>query len=149
VILALGLLLPALGAEPLPPLPERPSPIPPVEGECAEAIGLDVGEPVPAVLVSGGKVACGAVAVPLSAVADGLQHEAWSDALEARYRLDTVYLQGQVRIAEAERDWYAARLEEAQQVKFWDQPWVQRTVGGASVLVVVGATAWGLDQLSE
>lgn len=142
------LLLPAVfAAEPLSELPQRPALSAPVAGECGAAIGLDIGEPVPEELVVDERVTCAAVALPISKAADALALVAWGDALEARYRLDTVYLQGQVRITEAERDWYAARLAEAQRVKFWERPWAQRTIGGISVLAVCGVTAWGLAQI--
>lgn len=139
------LVLATQAGEPLEPLPPRPAPSTPLAGECSRAIGLDLGQPVPEALVSAGKVACAAVAVPLSDAADHLALRSWSDAVEARYRLDVVYLEGQVRIAEAERDWYKARREE--ESALWERPWVQRCVGGTSVLLVVGITAWGLGQV--
>jgi hypothetical protein len=117
------------------------------EGECDDAVGLDVGEPVPTELVSNGIVVCGAVALPVSTAADVLALESWADALDDRYKLDVLFLQGQIAVTAAERDWYADRLKETSHTKFWAQPWVQRMVGGASVLAVVGVAAWGLGEI--
>lgn len=136
----------ALAAEPLAPLPDRPPPAEPVTGECTRAMGLDVGEPLPGSLVVDGEAACAAVAVPVSRLADLMASEAWSTAIEDRYHLDVLYLQGQVKVIEAERDWYQKRLEEETEVAVWERPWFQRCVGGTTVMLIAGATIWAIDR---
>jgi len=122
--------------------PERPAPPPPIDGECAETVGITAGRSLPADLVDGGgNAACGAVAVPLSAYADLLKTEAWGEAIAARYVLDVAHL-------EFERDWYREELMTSREPQpFWSRPAVTMGAGVVAGVSVVLSAAYALQAL--
>jgi hypothetical protein len=113
----------------IPPLPARPEPQEAIEGECEGEVPLNAGEPLPGALMApDGAIGCHAVAVPVSDVLDLVAIEAWSEALEDRYRVDT----GQLSF---ERNWYKVEAERlSQPVPFFQQPGTQVVIG-----IVVGS----------
>ena len=128
----------ALAGDPLirPVVPE------PVAGECARSVPLRAGEPVPAALLgSDGLVKCSAVAEPVSRVAYLLAVERHRDGLEALHSLD-------LRLLEAERDWYRDAYVKAGAPEAWYlRPSVQRWGGRFEALAcvaVVGAVLAGV-----
>ena len=125
----------AWAQEPLPALPERPEPPVSVPGHCIEAVGLQEGAEAP----------CTGTLLPPSDLADLLATEAWAEAIEARYRTDTAYLQWHVNQAQLERDWWRARAEEMAALQSEPEPWhlrpgAQRAMGAATVILSVGVT---------
>lgn len=122
--------------------PERPAPPPPIDGECAEAVGITAGRSLPADLVdSGGNAACSAVAVPLSAYADLLKTEAWGEATTTRYVIDVAHL-------EFERDWFREELMTSREpLPFWNRPAVMMGAGVVAGVSVVLSAAFALQAL--
>ncbi len=133
----------ALELTPLPPLPARPLELEPVANQCASSVALVPGRPVPAELVDAdGLVVCSAVAVPTSEALDLVALEAWSDALGARYQLDTSALL-------RDRSWFAARVAELEEPPPWyATPAAARWGGRLEILVTVAALG-GLFAASE
>ena len=119
--------------------PERPKPPEAVTGQCERNYGITKGSTLPVGFVlPGGTVACSAVVVPLSDYADLLVTEDWATLVAQRYRIDTSEL-------ERERDWYKAKLEEANQPVPWmDRPTTQRWFGRVETLATVAVVAVGL-----
>lgn len=140
------IVLPALALE-LSALPERPSPVERVANQCPATVALVPGRPIPAGLVDeAGLVICSAVALPTSEALDLVALEAWSDAIEARYRLDV----GALRF---ELAWYASRLEELERPPAWYQTRAAARWGGrlevlATVAILAGI-AVGSERLRE
>ncbi len=137
MIAILFLLSTALGAsDPLPPLPTRPEPLAPVQGQCSKTVALVPGRPIPPSLVDGdGLVRCSAVAVPTSVALDLRSLELWGDAVAARYRIDVPELQRR-------EAWWESRVRVLEQPPpFWETPGVQRWGGRAEVLLVIAALA--------
>ena len=88
----IAFMLPAMAA--IPPLPSRP---PAVDGECARAIPLVVGELPPEDVIEPAEftVSCAAVVVPSSQVAHLLAIREWAVASEELYRLEIASLEAQ------------------------------------------------------
>lgn len=124
-----------------PPRPDLPSP---VTGQCAEAVDLIPGEPVPASLVdAGGRVVCGAVAVPTSDMADLLAVEVRYDHLRTLYSLDTAQL-------EARADLYRDAYKDLSRTQnWWTRPETQRVIGFAAGLLCTGVAAYGLHEIGD
>ena len=123
--------------------PERPSPPPPIDGECPYTLGLDVGTPTPMILIQDGEVACAAVAVPLSVYQALLLTEQWADALDMYTRIDA-------ELRDQELDWYLARWELEQGPEpFWSRPGTMVGIGILSGVACVLSSAWAIQQVSE
>lgn len=90
----------ALGAEP----PERPHLVAAMEGECQSYVGADEGQPMPEEIVDGATARCSFVAAPPSEVGNLLALETHLEFLEARYRIDTAALEGEITRLAAELD---------------------------------------------
>jgi hypothetical protein len=137
--LAILLLQTAL-AEP----PGRPVAPEPLEGECPGTVGFTHGNAVPGGIVGGdGLVLCSGVLSPLSDYQDLLQTEAWAEALDSRYRLDTAHLV-------LERDWYQQQLELIQQpLPLLERPAVILTMGITSGVAVVLLSAYAFDTVAD
>ena len=106
----------------VPPLPVRP---PAIEGECARAIPLVVGELPPEDVVEPDEftVSCSAVVVPSSQVAHLLALREWAVSSEELYRLELASL-------EAQRN----HLEHESRYLWW-----QGAVAGIAAALTVGA----------
>lgn len=124
-----------------PPRPDLPAPS---IGQCAEAVDLIPGEPVPAQLVDkDGLVACGAVAVPNSDMADLLAIEIRYEHLRDLYKLDTEQL-------EARADLYQDAYKDLSRTQnWWSRPETQRVIGFAAGLLCTGVAAYGLHEIGD
>ena len=139
----LVLLATALANE-LPVLPERPVAPSPVAGECAKAVGLDLGRALPdGFLKEDGTPSCASTAVPVSTLAHLVLLEAWGDSVHARYRVDTEYLRWQARQAEAERAWWETQAQKP--VPWYQKPGVSFALGTGVAVATIIATAYGLN----
>jgi len=121
-------------------MPERLPPHEPLAGECSENYPISKGQPLPVSIVESPSnlSKCSGVAVPLSQYADLLATESWGKAVSERYTIDTTAL-------EADRDWYKAKLEEANKpLPFLERPGTQRWLGRIETLVTVGVVTVGL-----
>ena len=111
----------------------RPKRETPVEGECAKAHPLRVGEKPPVALVDPetGLVRCSAVAEPTSSLAYFLAVEKHRDGIERLWALD-------VRTVELERDSYRKLYVDAVNPPWYQKPTIQRWTGRFETLAVVG-----------
>lgn len=142
--LLLATMAKAEGLQQPPIQPEAPTP---VEGECSRVMPVRVGEPPPA--TSGGKATCTGDLVPTSQLADLLATEQWAYALRDHGSISKAYYLHQIESLEMELQWTQERLEEARQPDpWWMRPWVQRAIGGATVMGTVVVAAYGLNAVS-
>tara|TARA_R110001583_G_scaffold153179_1_gene304948 strand:+ start:348 stop:788 length:441 start_codon:yes stop_codon:yes gene_type:complete len=120
-------------------MPDRLPPIASVPGQCAMTYPIETGKLMPStILGQDSKALCSAIAVPLSDYSDLLATESWGKAVSERYTIDITAL-------EADRDWYKAKLEEANKpLPFLERPGTQRWLGRIETLVTVGVVTVGL-----
>jgi len=120
-------------------MPERLPPIADVPGQCSMTYPIEAGKLIPStILGQDSKALCSAIAVPLSDYSDLLATESWGKAVSERYTIDITAL-------EADRDWYKAKLEEANKpLPFLERPGTQRWLGRIETLVTVGVVTVGL-----
>jgi hypothetical protein len=135
----------AVGALAAPPLVKRPEPPVPVEDECTEALGLDVGNPVHPELVTDGVVRCAAVALPVSQYLDLHLAEEWGVACGHQYGLVVAGLEMDLSTRELERDeWRELALQRGKDLqraqRWWRRPAVNLAVGAGAVLLGGGIT---------
>ena len=108
-------------------IPLKPEPPEKLATECATVLPLSLGQKVPEGLVNeAGTLKCGAIAVPTSEYADLLSIEVWADQLYAQAKVDVLEL-----------GWYRTK-----ELKWWQQPNVQRAVGFIEATAILGASAW-------
>lgn len=108
-------------------IPLKPEPPEKLATECATVLPLSLGQKVPEGLVNeAGMLKCGAIAVPTSEYADLLSIEVWADQLYAQAKVDVLEL-----------GWYRTK-----ELKWWQQPNVQRAVGFIEATAILGASAW-------
>lgn len=132
------LLATALAEEPNLDKPEPPTP---VEGECAEIYGLDLGGSLPTGLLDDAdKAACSAIIVPISQYQDLLQVEIWGSYVANRYRLD-------VEMLTLQRDWYKEAY--GKPVPLFQRPGVLLSIGTAVGVGAVAASAWSLNVIAQ
>jgi len=117
----------------------RPRPFAHVAGECERVLPLEKGRPLPGVFgIIPSSSPCSGVVVPLSDYSDLLATESWGKAVSERYTIDITAL-------EADRDWYKAKLQEANKpLPFLERPGTQRWLGRIETLVTVGVVTVGL-----
>ena len=111
-------------------------PVPqPTPDECAESIAIAQGEAIPVALIdANGRAKCSGILEPTSSFAHLLAIEKDAQTAEKLHALD-------VSILQTERDWYRKQLEEQQDIKWWQTPQAQRTIGRIETLVTVAAVA--------
>lgn len=123
---ALIVLSVSLGAVPTPE---------PTADECPQTIPIEKGQPIPAELVDDtGRALCSGLLEPTSSFAHLLAIENQAKASEKIHALD-------VSILQTERDWYKKQLEEEQDVRWWQTPEAQRTIGRLETLATMAAVA--------
>ncbi len=128
--------------------PLRPEPPPVTPNECARTFALEPGKPPPAGLLDArGIVACGAVAVPTSQLADLLSTETWAEYVADRYRLDTAA--AALTLADAEARAVHWRTVAEAPPPILQRPAVAWALGSAYTLAAVGVTAWGLSEVGR
>tara|TARA_R110002020_G_scaffold32996_4_gene101041 strand:- start:436 stop:855 length:420 start_codon:yes stop_codon:yes gene_type:complete len=115
-----------------------PEPKPTAE-ECPQTIPIEKGQPMPAELVDDtGRALCSGLLEPTSSFAHLLAIEKHAETADKLHALD-------VSILQTERDWYKKRLEEEQEMPWWQTPQAQRTIGRLETLgtlvVVAGIVA--------
>ena len=111
------------------PVPE------PTADECTHTIPIKKGEPIPADLVDdSGRALCSGLLEPTSSFAHLLAIEKDAETAEKLHALD-------VSILQTERDWYRKQLEEQENVKWYETPQAQRTIGRLETLATVAAIA--------
>jgi hypothetical protein len=107
----------------------------PTEDECAETIPIQKGEPIPAALVDDtGRAVCSGLLEPTSSFAHLLAIERDAQTAEELHALD-------VSILQTERDWYKNQLEQDRDVRWWETPQAQRTIGRVEMLATVSIVA--------
>jgi hypothetical protein len=135
---AIWLLAVASAGEPSLDKPDVPAP---VEGECVEIRGLDLGSSLPAGLLNDeGKAACSAIIVPISQYQDLLQVEIWGNYVASRYRLD-------VEMLTLQRDWYKEAY--GKPTPLFQRPGVLLSMGTAVGVGAVAASAWSLNAIAQ
>lgn len=107
----------------------------PTEDECAETIPIKKGKPIPAALVDDtGRAVCSGLLEPTSSFAHLLAIERDAQTAEELHALD-------VSILQTERDWYKNQLEQDRDVRWWETPQAQRTIGRVEMLATVSIVA--------
>ena len=92
-MLLIGASLSAAGT--LPVVPPRPATVP---GECVKSVGINIGTPIPPLLVGDDSLArCSSVAEPLSSYAHLLLMEKHAWHVRQRYEVDTEILRADVQ----------------------------------------------------
>jgi hypothetical protein len=111
------------------PVPE------PTADECAQTIPIEKGQPIPPELIDeNGRAVCSGLLEPTSSFAHLLAIEKHAQTADKVHALD-------VSILQTERDWYKKRLEEDQELPWWQTPQAQRTIGRLETLATVAAVA--------
>ena len=112
--------------------PDRPDP---VDMECPASIPIRAGQPVPGSLIGAdGVILCTAVAEPVSSLAHLLALDEYHAALEKLHSLD-------VRLLEAERDYWRDRHTQDTRLAWYEKPAAHRWAGRVEALLVVGVVA--------
>jgi len=111
------------------PSPER------TEDECAQTIPIEKGDSMPVELVDDtGRAVCSGLLEPTSSFAHLLAIEKDAKTAEELHALD-------VSILQTERDWYRNQLEQDRDVRWWETPQAQRTIGRVEMLATISIVA--------
>jgi len=111
----------------------------PAPGECAQAVPVRIGDPIPSGVVGAdGYATCTGIIVPPAQLAYLLKLDAYVKASEGMHMLD-------VDLLKQERNYYRDQLTIATRAPIWyERPSVQRWAGRVETLIAVGLAASAL-----
>tara|TARA_R110000824_G_scaffold303731_1_gene491554 strand:- start:153 stop:539 length:387 start_codon:yes stop_codon:yes gene_type:complete len=98
-------------------------------GECAEFVPIRTGQPLAASIAADGIARCDGVVTPLSDLA-GFQ------ALQADCAAADKLALVDIRVLEAEREWYKSELDRVSDVKWYQKPAAHRWAGRLDVVII-------------